>query len=767
MKLTVAKKMILLTGSALLGLALLTGLGQQQVNKVFEVANYANVNVVPSMVLLDGMRNNFLRTRIQVNRHIINVDNAEMAEIEKVLKNTRQAVYDNVKKYLSPNGCGGNACVADDKDKGYIEEIGRLFAEFDSKLEPILVESRKGEAGTAKARDLLTQTYTLSTKITSLLDDVFDYNVQLSAKAAEAALVTKGHAINLSLLIAALTLAAVGGIAFFVARSITKPLGQAVGVANQIAAGDLSATIEVTSSDETGQLLQAMKVMVANLLTSRNDAKRLADESLRITQSLNNTSTAVMIADNDLNIIYMNQSVTNVLKNAEADIKKDLPNFNADKLLGANLDGFHKNPAHQRQLLKTFTTTFNATIKLGGRTFRLSANPVISSTGERLGASVEWTDLTAEVRVQEEIQKIVSAAVVGDLSQRIGLDDKQGFMKTLAEGVNSLTEISADVIDETVRVVEAISQGDLTQTIDRDYQGTFKRLTDATNTTVEKLAATIKGVRASADALSSASEEISATAQSISQATSEQAASVEETSASIEQMSASINQNTDNAKVTDGMASQATKQAIEGGQVVKETVVAMKSIAGKIGIIDDIAYQTNLLALNAAIEAARAGEHGKGFAVVAAEVRKLAERSQIAAQEIGELASGSVEKAESAGKLLDQIVPSISKTSDLVQEIAAASSEQSTGVGQINTAMGQLNQITQQNASASEELAATAEEMSGQAMQLQELMAFFTVDGNATPAAKAPTAKSLAKAAPKQAAPPKKAAAGEKGYVRF
>ncbi|WP_409457151.1 methyl-accepting chemotaxis protein [Pseudomonas oryzihabitans] len=211
----------------------------------------------------------------------------------------------------------------------------------------------------------------------------------------------------------------------------------------------------------------------------------------------------------------------------------------------------------------------------------------------------------------------------------------------------------------------------------------------------------------------------------MSQATTEQAASVEETSSSIEQMSASIAQNTENAKVTDGMAGKASREAAEGGQAVGETLVAMKTIADKIGIVDDIAYQTNLLALNAAIEAARAGEHGKGFAVVAAEVRKLAERSQVAAQEIGTVAKGSVALAERAGTLLDQIVPSIGKTSELVQEIAAASEEQSSGASQINQAMLQLNQITQQNASASEELAATAEEMSGQAEQLQRLMGFF------------------------------------------
>ena len=284
-------------------------------------------------------------------------------------------------------------------------------------------------------------------------------------------------------------------------------------------------------------------------------------------------------------------------------------------------------------------------------------------------------------------------------------------------------------------VVSRIAEGDLRVQINTRPGDTTSMLA-AIHSMSQRLAQIITEVRSNADALTSASEEISATAQSMSQAASEQAASVEETSASMEQMSASIAQNTENARITDGMASKASGEAGEGGQAVKETVRAMKTIADKIGIVDDIAYQTNLLALNAAIEAARAGEHGKGFAVVAAEVRKLAERSQVAAQEIGEVAKSSVQLAERAGTLLDEIVPSIAKTSDLVQEIAAASEEQSSGVGQISTAMNQLNEITQQNASSSEELAATAEEMSGQAEQLQQLMDFFKL--NSTPGARSP-----------------------------
>lgn len=403
--------------------------------------------------------------------------------------------------------------------------------------------------------------------------------------------------------------------------------------------------------------------------------------------------------------------------------------------LGARADSTRGNAVLAGASLDSLSGELNAYTALAVQTAR---RMVAGETGDGI-----TRDLTTMTRRYTELRDRLAARTTrARTDMALGFDAAgraQGAATlvtaiTTATGLLLLIGISWIIVRDAVRSLnqfgagfERMQSGDFSEPIPVTSHDEFGALSGRANTMMATLAELVGTMQHTAQSVSVAAGQLSSTAQALSLGTSEQAASVQETTAGLEQMSASITQTAQNAGETERMALQGGADAAESGAAVAQTVGAMSTIAEKISIIEDIAYQTNLLALNAAIEAARAGDHGRGFAVVATEVRKLAERSQLAATEINQLAEGSVAKARMSGERLAALVPAIEKTSALVQEVAAASREQASGVLQINRAMSQVDQVTQRNAGAAEELAATAEELSGQAETLQRLVARFRV----------------------------------------
>jgi len=488
-----------------------------------------------------------------------------------------------------------------------------------------------------------------------------------------------------------------------VAKSITRPLAQAVETTASIAAGNLDVSIDVDSKDETGQLLEGLKSMQSKLSK---------------------------VIEKDI------QSIVDAAREGDLTQRVDL----------SGKEGFYETLSKGiNDLVDVSERVIDDTVRVFGALAQGDLSQRVDSeykgAFDQLKQDANATTEKIKEVIEGDIQALVDAARSGDLGQRIDLTDKAGFFGSLSSGINELIDTVENVFDDVDETMSSMAEGDLTNPIERKYQGSFDTVKQNINKTMLNLEQTVIDLRESGELISTSSGEIASGNNNLSARTEQQASSLEETASSMEELTSTVRNNADNAQQANQLASSARTTAQVGGEVVERAATAMEAInessrkiAEIIGVIDEIAFQTNLLALNASVEAARAGEQGRGFAVVATEVRNLAGRSATAAKEIKELINDSVEKVDAgvdlvtqSGANLGEIVDSIKKVSDIVSEIAAASREQTEGIGQVNQAVSSMDEVTQQNAALAEQTSAAAASMTEKSQEMMQLMDFFTI----------------------------------------
>ncbi len=522
-------------------------------------------------------------------------------------------------------------------------------------------------------------------------------------------------------------------------RLVARPLHAVIENMDEIAQGNYYESIPTGHKDEIGRVFVALKAMQTKLGFDVAESHRIASETLRIKTALDSSTVGITVSDAEDHLIHMTPSARGLLQRLGG------PDLEVNGLFGGKLSALFRDPATAARFDQAEFSGTPVDMEFHGHHLRLIARPILDDAGKQLGRVTQWIDRTGEVAVEQEVAALVNAAAAGDFSQRLPAGDKEGFFLQLAEGINRLVETCEHGMNDVARVLKALASGDLTQSIDADYQGLIGQLKDDANGTTARLAEIVTQIREATDAINTAAREIASGNTDLSSRTESQATSLEETATSMGEITSTVKQNADSAHQANHLAKGASGIAVKGGEVVGQVVHTMGSIADSskriadiISVIDGIAFQTNILALNAAVEAARAGEQGRGFAVVAGEVRSLAQRSALAAKEIKGLISDSVDKVNdgyrlvaSAGHTMNEIVDAVKRVTDIMGEISTASTEQSQGIERVNSAIAQMDEVTQQNAALVEEATAAAESLQDQAASLTQAVAVFRLNEGA------------------------------------
>jgi methyl-accepting chemotaxis protein len=694
MTLSVKEKLMLLVALAVLGIAVLMVISQVETKRVYTSASYAKDHTVPAINLLDAVTSLVESERANFWQSLVQTDGTQVATFVGEIHEARPNIAAAFTQY--------EILLSDDEDRGLLVEDRSTAKAYDDLIDKALElasQNRKNEA-----RDLVMQGQNIFDATIDAVEAHRRYNKDLGDAAATKGLRLKAIAFRVEIAVAVITTALLLGVAFFVIRRIALALRHSVEVLAEIERGNYESPVTILVQDEIGRVLQSLEAMQLSLKARAESDRTAAAENARIRNALDRVSVGAMLADAEGTIIYVNEAMQALLSLQTEELRKQLPQFDSGRILGSPLEMFQVR-AFERGSLAAMTEAHTADFKAGNCSLRIVANPVVDDDGKRVSTIVQWFDRTQEVAIEEEVQRIVDQALEGNLTVRIREAGKEGFFKSLADGMNRLVGNMAEVLRTVSRAAAEVGSG--------------------------------------ADELSRGNADLS-------QRTEKQAASLEETTSSMEQMTLAVKSNAHNAAQASQLAVAAREQADLGSAVVQSAVIAMseinassRKIADITGVIDDIAFQTNLLALNAAVEAARAGEQGRGFAVVASEVRNLASRSAAAAKEIKGLIRDSVAKLDdgtqlvgSSGKVLNDIVAGVKKVTDVIAEIAASGHEQASGIEQVNKAVVSMDTVTQQNAALVEEAAAAAQALTAQASHLGLLMAryqFGESSGTATP----------------------------------